>query len=119
MSDAQAITPAQPAAATRAEVSERCARTHTPLVAVIESNRFPKYEIDVRLLRFYASAGTYGGERTPQWVLGCRGLAVGDRDVGVGRVGVRRVGVRGLGVGGAVIGGVTVGPVAVAGTAVS
>src|SRR4051794_7841837 len=114
MSDAQAITPAQPAAATRAEVSGRCARTHTPLVAVIESNRFPKYEIDVRLLRFYASAGTYCGERTAQWVLGCRGIAIGDGDVGVGRVGVRD-----LGVGGAVIGGVAVGPVAVAGAAVS
>ena len=62
MSDERASAPVAAPAATHAEVQERCARTHTPLVAMIESNRFPKCENDVQLLRFSATTPPYAGK---------------------------------------------------------
>ena len=62
MSDERASAPVAAPSATHAEVQERCARTNTPLVAMIESNRFPKCENGVQLLRFPATAAPNVGE---------------------------------------------------------
>ena len=72
MSDERASTPVTAPAATHAEVQERCARTNTPPVAMIESNQFPKCEIGVQLLRFPATTTPYAGECSASHFFLCR-----------------------------------------------
>jgi hypothetical protein len=67
-SDEQARSPVAPAEARRRDFPERYARTNTPLVTLIESNRFSICGKSVHSLGFDASAGAHPGKGTSEWV---------------------------------------------------
>jgi hypothetical protein len=67
-SDEQARAPVAPAEARRGNFPERYARTNTPLVTLIESNRFSICGKSVQLLGFDTASRPYAGERTAEWV---------------------------------------------------